>query len=51
VFLTAKSELITPVSGYKAAKDFEPMLEYFGGNSWQKQSYEEYLKTFKGKVQ
>jgi thioredoxin-related protein len=51
VFLTAKSELITPVSGYKSAKDFEPMLQYFGGNSWQKQSYEDFLKTFQGKVQ
>ena len=51
VFLTAKSELITPVSGYKAAKDFEPMLEYFGGTNWQKQSYEDFLKTFTGKVQ
>jgi thioredoxin-related protein len=50
-FLTAKSELITPVPGYRGAKDFEPMLEYFGGTSWQKQSYEEFLKTFKGKVQ
>jgi len=51
VFLTAKGELITPVSGYKSAKDFEPMLEYFGGISWQKQSYEDFLKTFTGKVQ
>jgi thioredoxin-related protein len=50
-FLTAKSELITPVPGYRGAKDFEPMLEYFGGTSWQKQSYEEFLKTFTGKVQ
>jgi thioredoxin-related protein len=51
VFLTAKSELITPVSGYKSAKDFEPMLQYFGGTTWQKQSYEDFLKTFQGKVQ
>jgi thioredoxin-related protein len=51
VFLTAKSELITPVSGYKTAKDFEPMLQYFGGTTWQKQSYEDFLKTFQGKVQ
>jgi thioredoxin-related protein len=51
VFLTAKSELITPVSGYKGPKDFEPMLQYFGSTSWQKQTYEDFVKTFQGKVQ
>lgn len=51
VFLTANSELITPVSGYKTAKDFEPMLVYFSGTSWQKQSFEEFMKTFQGKAQ
>ncbi len=51
VFLTAAGELITPVSGYKSAKDFEPMLEYFAGTSWQKQSFEDFRKTFSGKVQ
>ncbi|HUW93833.1 MAG TPA: DUF255 domain-containing protein [Bacteroidales bacterium] len=50
VFLTAKSELITPVSGYRAAKDFEPLLAYFAGTTWQKQSFEEFMKTFEGKV-
>jgi thioredoxin-related protein len=51
VFLTANSELITPVSGYKTPKEFEPMLVYFSGNSWQKQSYEDFLKSFQGKAQ
>lgn len=50
-FLTAKSELITPLPGYRSAKDFEPFLEYFGGNSWQKQSFEDFMKTFKGKAE
>ena len=51
VFLTAESELITPVSGYKTPVQIEPMLHYFAGSSWQKQSYEDFMKTFKGKAQ
>jgi len=51
VFLTADSELITPVSGYKTPVEFEPMLIYFAGTSWQKQSFEDFMKSFKGKVQ
>ncbi|MHC1731563.1 MAG: thioredoxin family protein [Bacteroidales bacterium] len=51
VFLTASSELITPISGYKTPAQLEPLLSYFAGTSWQKQSYEDFLKTFKGKAQ
>ena len=51
VFLTATSELITPVSGYKTPVQIEPMLVYFAGTTWQKQSYEEFMKTFKGQAQ
>lgn len=51
VFLTAGSELITPVSGYKTPAQLEPLLSYFAGTSWQKQSYDDFLKTFKGQVQ
>ena len=51
VFLTASSELITPVSGYKTSAQIEPMLSYFAGTSWQKQSYDDFLKTFQGRVQ
>lgn len=51
VFLTATSELITPISGYKTPAQLEPLLNYFAGTSWQKQSFEDFLKTFKGKAQ
>ena len=51
VFLTANSELITPVSGYKTPVQIEPLLHYFAGTTWQKQGYDEFLKTFQGKVQ
>lgn len=49
-FLTANSELITPLSGYKDARSFEPILIYFAGNDWQKISYDEFMKTFSGQV-
>jgi uncharacterized protein YyaL (SSP411 family) len=51
VFLTANSELITPVSGFKTPVQIEPMLVYFAGTGWQKQSYEDFMKTFTGKAQ
>ena len=52
VFLSSKCEPITPVPGYRSAKEFEPILQYFAGDAWQKkQSYDDFLKTFKGKVE
>jgi thioredoxin-related protein len=51
VFLTANSELITPLSGYKTPAQIEPILVYFAGTSWQKQSFEDFTKTFQGKAQ
>ena len=50
VFLTPGSELITPVSGYKTPEQIEPLLNFFAGTSWQKQSYDDFLKTFTPKV-
>jgi thioredoxin-related protein len=50
VFLNSKSELITPLPGFRPAKDFEPYLMYFSGDIWQTQSFEDFLKTFTGKV-
>lgn len=46
VFLTAKSELITPVMGYKDAKTFEPLLIYFAGTDWQQRSFQDFMKGF-----
>ena len=51
VFLTSNSELITPVSGFRTPAQIEPMLMYFAGTSWQKQSFDDFVKTFKGKLQ
>lgn len=38
------------VPGYKPAKDMEQLLSYFADKAYDKQSYEDYLKTFQGKV-
>lgn len=52
VFLNSKGELPAPVPGYRNAKEFEPILRFFAGNPWQtKQSYDDFLKSFKGKVE
>jgi thioredoxin-related protein len=51
VFLNKKLEIITPVPGYRSAKEFEPLLKYFAGDVWQTQSFEEFSKTFTGKIQ
>jgi len=51
VFLTAKSELITPIPGYRGPKEFEPLLIYFSGTEWQKRSFDDFVKGFTGKVQ
>jgi len=50
VFLTANSELITSVSGYQTPAQIEPWLIYYAGTSWQKQSYDDFFKTFTPKV-
>ncbi len=50
VFLTDKSELITPIPGYRNAAEFEPFLVYFSGSEWQKKSFEDFMKDFKGQV-
>jgi thioredoxin-related protein len=51
VFLNSKGELITPVPGYREAKEFEPLLKYFAGDDWQTKSYDDFTATFKGKVE
>jgi thioredoxin-related protein len=38
------------VPGFKAAKDMEQLLSYFADKAYDKQSFEDYQKTFQGKV-
>jgi thioredoxin-related protein len=46
VFFNEKGEVLTVVPGYIAAKEFLPMLKYFGEGVYQKgTSYEDYIKN------
>ncbi|MCX6268294.1 MAG: DUF255 domain-containing protein [Bacteroidetes bacterium] len=50
VFLNEKGQVLTVVSGYQKAKDFEGVLSYFGTDSYLKSTWEEYRATFQGKL-
>lgn len=50
VFLNEKSQLLTVVAGYQPAKEFEPILHYFGENAYADQQWEEYKSLFKGQA-
>ncbi len=49
-FLDETWSLITPVPGYRTAKDLETILMWFASNSYKKISYDQYVATFKGRV-
>lgn len=51
VFMDEKQQLITPVPGYRDAKSFEPLLYFIFLDKYKNNvNYDEYQKTFKGKV-
>ena len=50
VFLTEKGELISPVPGYRTAKDMEPLLIYFAEKKYETTEWEKFNASFKGKV-
>jgi len=51
VFLNEKSQMLTVVAGYQTAKNFEPILNFFGSDAYLKTSWEEYKPGFKGKIE
>jgi thioredoxin-related protein len=51
VFLNEKSQMLTVVAGYQPAKEFEPMIHYFAEDAFSGTSWEDYRKTFKGKIE
>ncbi len=53
VFLTQKDGKfgVAPVPGYKAPKDMEMLLSFFASKAYDTQSWEEFQKGFKGKIQ
>lgn len=54
VFMTFKPDgipEIAPVPGYKPAKDMEVLLSFFADKAYTSQTWENYQKSFRGKVQ
>jgi thioredoxin-related protein len=52
VFLTQEDEKlgVSPVPGYRAPKDMEPLLSFFADQAYNTKSFEDYQKSFVGKV-
>lgn len=51
VFLNEKGQLLSPVPGYRTAKDMEELLSFFAEKAYEKQNFQDFQKSFKGKVQ
>ena len=50
VFLDEKGQLLTPVPGFRDAKAMEELLSYFADKAYEKQNFQDFQKSFKGKV-
>lgn len=54
VFLTPQSDGkfgVSPVPGFKQPKEMEVLLSFFADKAYETQKWDEYQKTFKGKIQ
>jgi thioredoxin-related protein len=54
VFLTVQKDgkfAVSPVPGFKQPKEMETLLSFFADKAYETQKWDEYQKTFKGKVQ
>jgi thioredoxin-related protein len=53
VFLTQQDNQlqVSPVPGFRAPKDMEVLLSFFSDNAYATQTWEDFQKEFKGKVQ
>lgn len=53
VFMTKESDkfAVSPVPGFRAAKDMEVLLSFFADNAYKNQKWDEFQKNFIGKVQ
>jgi thioredoxin-related protein len=50
VFMDEKGQLLTPVPGYRDPKQMEELLSYFADKAYEKQNFQDFQKSFKGKV-
>jgi thioredoxin-related protein len=51
VFLNEKAQLLSPVPGYREAKEMEVIMSFFANKAYETQKFEDFQKVFKGKVQ
>jgi thioredoxin-related protein len=51
VFLNEKGQFLTPVPGYRSAKEMEELLSFFAEKAYEKQNYQDFQKSFKGRIQ
>ena len=51
VFFNEKIQLLTNYPGYRTAKDMEVLLSFFAEKAYDTQNFQDFEKTFKGKVQ
>lgn len=51
VFLNEKIQLLTNVPGYRPAKEMEALLSFFAEKVYDRMSYQDFVKNFKGKIQ
>lgn len=51
VFFNEYIQLLTNVPGYRTAKEMEILLSFFADKVYEKQNFQDFEKTFKGKVQ
>ena len=50
VFLNSKTEWLTVVGGYRKAPEMEQVLTYFGTNSYEEKTWEQFMVTFQSKL-
>ena len=51
VFLNEKAQLLSPVPGYQEPKEMEVIMNFFANKAYETQTFEDFQKIFKGKVQ
>ena len=51
VFLNEKGQFLTPVPGYRNAKQMEELLIFFAEKAYEKQNFQDFQKSFKGRIQ
>jgi len=51
VFFNEKLQLVTNVPGFRDAKQMEVLLSFFVDKAYEKISFQEYEKNFKGKIE